>query len=179
MTRLLVVGALVALLAGLLAWALREPAPARPVQPLDTTRSHAILDSLQRLLASEARRSDSVRAYLDTAHPREVVRWLERRVPVRTTDTLRDTLPPDTVTLTAPLVRATADSLERCSFQRDSLRGDVALWKSRDQEHAEAVRLLQERPPVVVPDPPSRATWSAVGAAGALLVTASIIILGR
>lgn len=175
MTRLLVIGALVALLAGLLAWALREPAPVQPVQPLDTTRSHAILDSLQRLLASEARRSDSVRAYLDTARPREVVRWLERRVPVRTTDTL----PPDTVTLSAPLVRATSDSLEQCSFERDSLRGDVTLWRTRDQEHAESVRLLQERQPVVSPDQPSRVTWAAVGAAGALLVTASIIILGR
>ena len=127
-------------------------------------------DSITLERAAHAHDLDSLQALLQRAP--DTVWQLARRLVHDTVNTGRI----DTLRLVSRLVLD--DSA--CRVDRDSLRGEVTLWKARDAAHAEAYRLAQERP-VVVGDtsPPSRAAWAAVGAAGALVGVTTILLLGR
>lgn len=137
---------------------------------VDTSAAVRVRDSLVRERAAHAHDIDSLTAQL--ARSPDTVWRVARRLVRDTVDTGRV----DTIRLVARLV--VDDSA--CRLDRDSLRGEVTLWKTRDAAHAEAYRLAQDRP-VVVGDtsPPSRATWAAVGAAGALVGVTTILLLAR
>jgi hypothetical protein len=171
--------ALAVLLVGLGAWISRTSHGSGVVggisPSVDSLRAVQVRDSLVLVASMERRRADSLTTYLDTCPADTVPRWFARNVPVLVHDTTHDT-----VRLPASLARAVADSLVLCRLGRDSLAGDVMLWKARDAAHAEAYRLAQERP-VVVGDtsPPSRTTWAAVGAGAALAGVAALLIVFR
>lgn len=142
---------------------------------VDTGRVVAVRDSLVRERAAHAHDLDSLMERL--ARSPDTV-WSVARHLVR--DTM-DTGRVDTLRLISALV--VDDSA--CRVDRDSLAGEVTLWKARDAAHAEAHRIAQERP-VVVGDtsPPSRATWAAVGAGAtvgveAVAVGAFLFFFGR
>ena len=154
-----------------------RPVDVPPVR-VDSSHVEAVRDSLSRALSVERRRADSLATCLDTCPSDTVVKWLSRKAPAKR-DTVRDTTH-DTVRIDAGQLRAAAESLAGCWFDRDSLAGEVTLWKIRDAAHAEAFRLAQERPAVVGDtSPPSRATWAAVGAASALLGVSTFLLLTR
>lgn len=153
-----------------------QPAGPRGGTVVDSARAGVVRDSLDSAARSQRHRADSLDAWIDSAPADTVVRYLRQLVPVRIDDPARA----ETVLVEAPLVRGLADSLTACHVQRDSLTGAALLWQARDAAHAEAYRIAQDRP-VVVGDtsPPSRATWAAVGAAGALVGVTTILLLGR
>lgn len=138
---------------------------------VDTSRAVRVRDSLTAGWADSRHKLDSFQVWAGAA-PADTVWRVVRRLVRDTVDTGRV----DTLRLVARLV--VDDSA--CRVDRDSLAGEVTLWQARDAAHAEAYRLAQERP-VVVGDtsPPSRATWAAVGAAGALVGVTTILLLGR
>lgn len=138
---------------------------------VDTSAAVRVRDSLDSGWADARRRFHNLQTWIDAA-PADTVWRVARRLVRDTVDTGRV----DTLRLVSALV--VDDSA--CRVDRDSLAGEVTLWKARDAAHAEAYRLAQERP-VVVGDtsPPSRATWAAVGAAGALVGVTTILLLGR
>ena len=127
-------------------------------------------DSITMERVAHAHDLDSLQALLQRAP--DTVWQLARRLVHDTVETSRI----DTLRLVSRLVLD--DSA--CRVDRDSLAGEVTLWKARDAAHAEAYRLAQERL-VVVGDtsPPSRAAWAAVGAAGALVGVTTILLFGR
>lgn len=139
------------------------------ISPVDSVRVGKVRDSLKQEAVQARAALDSLQAQMDSASPDTVWRVVRRLV----RDTV-DTERVDTLRLVARL--AVDDSA--CRVERDSLTGDVMLWKARDAAHAEAFRIAQERP-VVVGDtsPPSRTTWAAVGAAGALTGVAALLIV--
>jgi hypothetical protein len=145
--------------------------------PVDSSRVVTVRDSMGQILSAERRRADSLQACMDTCPDSVVVQTLVQLVPVAVPN---PGVPADTVRVGSDLLRAAVDSLASCHVERDSLSGEVTLWMARDAAHAEAYRIAQERP-VVVGDtsPPSRATWAAVGAAGALTGVAALLILLR
>lgn len=143
--------------------------------PADTARVVEVRDSLASILAQERKRADSLQTYLDTCPADTVPRWFARNVPVAVHDTTRDT-----IRLPAPLARAVAESLVTCRFERDSVASDAEIWKAREEAQREALELCRARPQVVGDtSPPSRATWAAVGAAGALAGITTILLLVR
>ena len=138
---------------------------------VDSSAAVRVRDSLDSGWADARRRFYNLKTWIDAA-PADTVWRVVRRLVRDTVDTGRV----DTIRLVSALV--VDDSA--CRVDRDSLAGEVTLWKARDAARAEAYRIAQERP-VVVGDtsPPSRATWAAVGAAGALVGVTTILLLGR
>lgn len=151
-----------------------RPAARRGGTDVDSVRVGVVRDSLDSLAKVQRHRADSLAAWIDSAPADTVVRYLRQLVPVRVDDPARA----ETVQVEAPLVRGLADSLTACHVQRDSLAGAGLLWKSRDVAHSEALELCRARPEAVGDtNPPSRATWAAVGAAGALIGVAALLIV--
>lgn len=138
---------------------------------VDSSAAVRVRDSLTAGWADSRRKLDSFQVWADTA-PADTVWRVVRRLIRDTVDTGRV----DTLRLVTALV--VDDSA--CRMDRDSLAGEVTLWRARDAAHAEAYRIAQDRP-VVVGDtsPPSRTTWAAVGAAGTLVGVTTILVLGR
>lgn len=172
-----VLGALIAVLATLALLMFShhsQPAEPRGGTVVDSARAGVVRDSLDSAARSLRHRADSLDAWIDSAPADTVVRYLRQLVPVRIDDPARA----ETVLVEAPLVRGLADSLTACHIQRDSLAGTGLLWKSRDAAHSEALELCRARPETVGDtNPPSRATWAAVGAAGALTGVAALLIV--
>jgi hypothetical protein len=96
-----------------------------------------------------------------------------------------DSLPDDPTDTSAPelvrpgVIRATADSLETCRFERDSTARQVTLWQTRAQAQDEARRICEAKPIPVYPIPPSRLTWAAIGGATVAIITTAIMIVTR
>lgn len=151
-----------------------RPVERRGGTVVDSVRAGVVRDSTDSAARAQRHRADSLQAWIDTVPADTVVRLLRQMVPVRMDDPARA----ETVQVEAPLVRGLADSLTACHVQRDSLTGAALLWKARDAAHAEAFQVSQERPQIVGDtNPPSRMTWAAVGAAGALTGVAALLIV--
>lgn len=137
---------------------------------VDSSRVVVVRDSLALERTAHASDLDSLRALLDRSP--DTVWRVARRLVHDTVGTGRvDTL---------HLVRELVVDDSTCRIERDSLAGDVLLWRARDAAHAEALGLCRSRPEALGDtNPPSRATWAAVGAAGALVGVTAILLLAR
>lgn len=143
---------------------------AHPAKPADTSAVVTLRDTI-RLIDSASRRSlDSLRDEFLRRPIRRVVDWLPGQIESVTVV--------ESVTVSAPVVRATADSLATCWHDRDSLSRSVTLWQAREAAQREALDLCSNRP-APAPDPPSRAVWAGAGASAVLLSVLSIFILSR
>ena len=144
---------------------------AQPAKPADTSAVVTLRDTI-RLIDSASRRSlDSLREEFRRRPIRRVVDWLPGHVESVTVV--------ESITVPAPVVRATADSLATCWHDRDSVIRSVTLWQAREAAQREALDLCRNHPAPVQPDPPSRAVWVGAGASAALLSVLSIFILSR
>ena len=151
-----------------------RPAPQQATLPpvrIDTTIIDRAVDvqAIRDSIAIAVR--DSLRQAFRVRPIREVIRWLPPG------DTIRDTIKTPVPDAT---IRATADSLATCHQQRDSLTGAVTISKASDSLHRAALDSANRRtcpaaPPV--PDPPSRALWTSLGALATLAAT--VLFLSR
>lgn len=101
--------------------------------PVDSVRVGEVRDSLARERQAHAHDLDSLQVLL--ARDPDTVWKIARRLVRDTVDTGRV----DTLQLVSQLVLD--DST--CHLERDSLTGEVMLWKARDAAHAEALALCQ------------------------------------
>lgn len=143
----------------------------QPAKPADTSAVVTLRDTI-RLIDSASRHSlDSLREEFRRRPIRRVVDWLPGHIESVTVV--------ESVTVPAPVVRATADSLATCYHVRDSLGRSVTLWQAREAAQREALELCRNRPAPVQPDQPSRLAWASAGAGAAILSILSIVILSR
>lgn len=126
---------LVAIVAGfvLLSRTSHGPGSGVGTPSVDSLRAVAVRDSLNRERAAHAHDLDSLRALL--ARDPDTVWRVARRLVRDTVDTGRV----DTQRIVTQLVLD--DSA--CHLERDSLTGEVMLWKARNAAHAEALALCQ------------------------------------
>lgn len=165
----------IAMLGILVGWLARGPAPstAGHVAPVDSSAIDSLKAAMDAARLRDSIRLDSLRDAFKRRPIREVVRYLPGAV--------REVPGPavvESVTVAAPVVRETADSLATCRNDREELTDSVALWRAREASQREAADLLRSRPPVEPSESVSRPLWGGIGFAAGL-TTAAIIILSR
>lgn len=133
-------------------------APAQSVQPRIAKDASTVADSIRAQSAQRRADSlelDSLRRSFRRDSIRTVIRWLPGHA-----DTL---LAVESVMVAQPVIRATADSLATCHFQRDSLTLDLRISTISDSLSKAALDSIAAHPAPTPQPAPSRATWSAIG----------------
>ena len=163
---------LVAMLVGLIsvAWIVgKHASKASTSSPIDSSRVVLVHDTILRIDSVERVRLATKRERIHSNPLPQVI----------------DSLPDDTADTSAPelvrpgVIRATADSLATCQFDRDSLTRANLLERARTASQDEARRLCEAKPAPIQPDPPSRLTWTAIGGVVSIAITTTLLILTR
>ena len=148
--------------------------------PAPSLRARTVQDSLQvadSIRAQSAQRRadsielDSLRRSFRRDSIRTVIHWLPGH-----TDTL---LAVESVMVAQPVIRATADSLATCHFQRDSLTLDLRISTISDSLSKAALDSISLHPAPTPQPAPSRAVWASAGLVAGVLLSSLSIILSR
>ena len=141
----------------------------------DSAKLHDLERAAAVRAAADSARLDSLRQAFKARPIRDVVRWLPGG-----RDTIRDTLRApavvESVTVAAPMLRETADSLATCQFGRSRCSDSLTLSRAREAMTREALHLCRTAPPVEPQEAPQPVKWGAVGFLGGVAASALTII---